>query len=193
MHNELLVKEKIVEADMLCNQEMIEFATIIHRKIEKHASRSDVKHVNKILAMFLALERDLRARLANKDNNENDDVFFLAKMKEAEELLLDNTHDDIDGSGFTENNEDGQESISQYILSAAKQLLPKIQLLAKNKSEQRIKKILAILLDMDESQIARMCDNETLLSKRIQEAEELLNENHWTKRVRKVTLGEDRL
>ena len=39
---------------------------------------------------------------------------------------------------------------------------------------------------MDESQIARMCDNETLLSKRIQEAEELLNENHWTKQ--KVTL-----
>ena len=36
MHNELLVKEKLL-ADM-CNQEMIEFATIIHRKIEKHAS-----------------------------------------------------------------------------------------------------------------------------------------------------------
>ncbi len=193
MHNELLVKEKIVEAEMVCNQEMIEFATIIHRKIEKHASRSDVKHVQKILAMFLALERNLRARLANEDNNENDEVFFLAKLKEAEELLLGDNYDGIDDSCFTENNEDEQESVSQYILSAAKQLLPKIQLLAKNKSEQRIKKILAILLDMDESQIAKMCDNDSLLSKRIREAEELLNENHWTKRVRKVTLGEDRL
>ena len=64
------------------------------------------------------------------------------------------------------------------------------QILAKNKSEQRIKKILAILLDMEESQITLVCENEKVLAKRVKEAEGILNDDHWTKRVRKVTLGE---
>ena len=98
---------------------------------------------------------------------------------------------DLDNDNDVEKVEkEKKKTLPPHILKAAKALLPKIQSLAKNKSEQRIKKILAILLDMEESQITLVCENDKVLAKRVKEAEEILNDDHWTKRVRKVTLGE---
>ena len=102
-------------------------------------------------------------------------------------MLLTNENNDNDVEKLEK---EKKKTLPPHILKAAKALLPKIQSLAKNKSEQRIKKILAILLDMEESQITLVCENEKVLAKRVKEAEGILNDDHWTKRVRKVTLGE---
>ena len=187
INNEIFLKEKILEAEEVCKKEMVEFGKIIFEKIENHASRKDVKHIHKILAMFLALERKVRVRLVNKENDDANEFFLVDKIKEAESLLLTNDNNDNDVEKVEK---EKKKTLPPHILKAAKALLPKIQSLAKNKSEQRIKKILAILLDMEESQITLVCENEKVLAKRVKEAEGILNDDHWTKRVRKVTLGE---
>jgi ATP-dependent Lon protease len=172
-------KGNSLEAEEVCKKEMVEFGKIIFEKIKNHASRKDVKHIHKILAMFLSLERKVRVRLVNKENDDANEFFLVDKIKEAEALLLTNDNNDNDVEKVEK---EKKKTLPPHILKAAKALLPKIQSLAKNKSEQRIKKILAILLDMEESQITLVCENEKVLAKRVKEAEGILNDDHWTKR-----------
>ena len=87
INNEVFLKGKILEAEEICKKEMIEFGTILFKKIEKHASRKDTKHVQKILAMFLELGRKTRVRLVNKEQDANNELFLIEKIKEAEALI----------------------------------------------------------------------------------------------------------
>ena len=196
LYNESIIKKRILDAEQICKSEMVEFGKIIYEKIIEERPNQSEERSRKILAMLLALDRKHRVRLVNAENDTNNHALLIQKIKEAESILppvLHNhsvtAHNIDDGGNVLEGQK--KKKLSPHMFGAAKILLPKIQLLAKNKSEQRIKKILAILLDMEEPQISLICKNEKVLHKRIKEAETILNDDHWTKRVRKVTLGED--
>ena len=201
LYNESIIKKRILEAENICKNEMVEFGKIIYEKIKAERPNQSEERTGKILAMLLALDRKHRVRLVNAENEINNHTLLIEKIKEAESILppeLNNSKlqsytasTQVADSGQSGVESQKKKTLSPHIVGAAKILLPKIQSLAKNKSEQRIKKILAILLDMEEPQISLICKNEKVLQKRIKEAETILNDDHWTKRVRKVTLGED--